>query len=543
MFSSKKNIYILRSFIISIISLLFLSCQTVRGPKSISTYIDYSDEKVVATEIERITNMLKDEPVRGLWRAKLLGHEDVIQSAMNRVQELLEESIQNNEFNAARKYYLSLKNSGWESAEYSEDQILKLYSNDIPGLTGKNSRAPESIADCMDATVTVWVDRGIKIRNGAGYADVILGSGFFIDERGYIITNHHVIESVVDPKYEGYVRLYIKLLEDQETKIPAKVVGYDPLLDLALLKVEITPKVVFNLGSSSDLKIGDRVSAIGTPIGLEGTLTSGIVSSTDRKLLTLGNVFQIDAAVNSGNSGGPLVDEKRCVQAVVFAGMLQYQGLNFAIPIEYLKQELHLLYKNDMVVHSWIGAYGHTKRNGNRKVGLEVQYVMPGSSAFLSGLREGDVITEIEGQKITSIEDYHFILMAYENETLLECKYIDGDETEKKILLYLEKRPESPSVEVYNSDFNNGSFVPLFGMSLVNSSTVNKNSYTITKVLKGSVAEELNLSENDPIVVRDIKFDKENKYILAQIYAQRRKNGFLDIGLVLSSPYDNPYYL
>lgn len=543
MFSSQKNIFVIRRLLISFFSLLFVSCQSVKEPKTISTYIDYNDEKVVESEIERITDMLKDEPVRGLWRAKLLGREDVIQSAMDRVQELLEESIQNNEYNAARKYYTSLKNAGWNSKDYSESSILKLYNNDIPGLSGENTRAPKSIADCMDATVTVWVDRGIKIRNGAGYADVILGSGFFIDERGYIITNHHVIESVVDPKYEGYVRLYIKLLEDQETKIPAKVVGYDPLLDLALLKVEITPKVVFNLGSSADLKIGDRVSAIGTPIGLEGTLTSGIVSSTDRKLLSLGNVFQIDAAVNSGNSGGPLIDEKKCVQAVVFAGMLQYQGLNFAIPIEYLKQELHLLYNNDMVIHSWIGAYGHTKRNGNRKAGLEVQYVMPGSSAFLSGLKEGDVITELEGQKISSIEDYHFALMAYESGTLLKCKYIDEDETEKEMLLYLEQRPEAPSVEVYNSDFNNGSFVPLFGMSLVNSSTVNKNSYTITKVLKGSVAEELNLSENDPIVVREVRFDKGNKYILAQIYAQRRKNGFLDIGLVLSSPYDNPYYL
>ena len=192
----------------------------------------------------------------------------------------------------------------------------------------------------MHAAVTIWVDRGVTVKNGAGYADIIIGSGFFIDERGYIVTNHHVIDSMVNPKYEGYVRLYIKLLDDNLTKIPAKVVGYDSLLDLALLKVEITPEYVLDLGSSDDLEIGDKISAIGTPVGLEGTLTSGIISSFDRKLLSLGNVFQIDAAVNSGNSGGPLIDKNLKVQAIVFAGMLQLQGLNFAIPVEYLKQEL-----------------------------------------------------------------------------------------------------------------------------------------------------------------------------------------------------------
>lgn len=107
MFSSQKNIFVIRRLLISFFSLLFVSCQSVKEPKTISTYIDYNDEKVVESEIERITDMLKDEPVRGLWRAKLLGREDVIQSAMDRVQELLEESIQNNEYNAARKYYTS----------------------------------------------------------------------------------------------------------------------------------------------------------------------------------------------------------------------------------------------------------------------------------------------------------------------------------------------------------------------------------------------------------------------------------------------------
>lgn len=531
------------AFVLILSTIVLFSCKSTKQPKVVSEYLDYTDEDVVKNEIERIKAMMEEEPVRALWRAVLLGKDEIRELTTENLVGELEKSIAEKNYANVKKYYSSLKNSGWQSETYSDSQIAGMYSSDVPGLTGVNNKAPKSIADCMEATVTIWVDRGLKIERGAGYADIVLGSGFFIDDRGYIITNHHVIESLVDSKYEGYVRLYIKLLDDQDTKIPAKVIGYDPILDLALLKVEITPKVVFNLGSSSDLKIGDKVSAIGTPIGLEGTITSGIVSSTDRKLLTLGNVFQIDAAVNSGNSGGPLIDEKMQVQAVVFAGMLQYQGLNFAIPIEYLKQELYSLYNNEMVVHPWIGAYGHTKRNGSKKLGLEVQYVMPGGSAFLSGLKTGDVITEIDGNAVTSIEDYHFLMMAYTNETMVNCKYLDADENERECILYLDTRPEAPAVAVFDSDFYTDSFVPLFGAGLVNSSTTNKNSYTITKVLKGSIAEELKLSENDQITVSDVRLDPKNKYIFAQIYAKRRKSGFLDISIMLSSSYDSPYYL
>lgn len=523
--------------------MMFFSCQSYKSPKNVSEPIDYTDDDVISAEIERINSLLETEPVKALWKALLLNKEDVKNRVIGNLEGLLERSLTEKNYSSARKYYISLKNAGWNSEKYSDDFLEKNYKTDVPGLNTENSRAPKSIADCMDGTVTIWVDRGIRVQNGAGYADIVLGSGFFIDERGYLITNHHVIESLVDPKYEGYARLYIKLLEDQETKIPAKVVGYDPILDLALLKVEITPKVVFNLGSSSGIKVGDRVSAIGTPIGLEGTLTSGIVSSTERKLLTLGNVFQIDAAVNSGNSGGPLIDDKLQVQAVVFAGMLQFQGLNFAIPIEYLRQELNSLYEGEMVIHPWIGGYGHTKRNGKKKVGLELQYVMPGGTAALSGLKEGDLITSIEGQKISSIDDYHFIMMSYENETIVNISYEDSDGEKKNALVYLEQRPENPAEKIYKSDFNTGSFIPLFGLGMTNSSTTNKNSYTINKIIRGSIAEELNLSVNDPIIVKDVRLDAKNKYIFAQIYAKRRKNGFLDIALMLSSSYDGPYYL
>ena len=175
-------------------------------------------------------------------------------------------------------------------------ELEGLYFKQIPGYGIKKSEVPlKNISQCIAGTVTVWVDLGIKVHGGMGYADRVIGSGFFIDERGYLITNYHVIADVVDPKYEGYGKVYIKLAGDEENRIPAKIIGWDKTHDLALLKTEVKPPYVFSLGSSSDLKSGDRVYAIGSPLGLESTLTSGVVSSTNRKIFTTGSVLQIDA--------------------------------------------------------------------------------------------------------------------------------------------------------------------------------------------------------------------------------------------------------
>lgn len=568
-FENKKSskfcfffLFILNFFVFCFIC---FSCKSINNVKNIPQPIDYDDSNVVQNEIQRINSFMESEPVRALWRAILLDDEKMIFKTKENLWNLYKNAIDEKNYYEAMKYLKSLETSGFSDSQKlsseksisenkSFEELSKLFLQEVPGLQSDSEKKPKTIADCMDATVTIWVDRGIKVQNGSGYADIVIGSGFFIDRRGYLVTNHHVIDSMVNPKYEGFSRLYIKLLEDSDTKIPAKVIGYDSVLDLALLKVEVEPKFVLELGTSADLKIGDKVSAIGTPIGLEGTLTSGIISSTERKLMTLGNVFQLDAAVNSGNSGGPLIDENLKVQAIVFAGMLQFQGLNFAIPVEYLRQELSLMYNRSEVVHSWIGCYGHTKRNGKQKVGLEIQYVLPGSPAFLAGLKEGDVITSVDGKKVLSLEDFQFICMGYEPETLLSFSYVTGssnenlsedgnDElTEKKGYLYLDKRPKEPGHEIFKTDFIQNGFIPLFGMKMIPASTLNKNSYTIEKVIKGSAADELNFSKFDAVTVRDMKIDMENEYIFVQIYSKRKKKGFLDITMVLSAPFDNPYY-
>ena len=539
-----------RSFwLIALLASAFLlfSCKTFKQPKTVQSALDYTDQDLVKNEIKRIMQLLDKEPVRAFWRALQLGHQDVIDTCATRLNEQIGSMLEEKDYFTAIKYFYSLQAAGQDTNLYSESQIKALYAKDIPALsvdgTSSSLKNPKSLNDCMDATVTIWVDRGIKVQNGAGFADIIIGSGFFIDSRGYLITNHHVIDSMVNPKYEGYSRLYIKTLDDPDTKIPAKVIGYDQTLDLALLKAEIEPKVVLTLGSSQALQIGDKVSAIGTPLGLEGTLTSGIISSTDRKLLSLGNVIQIDAAVNSGNSGGPLIDKSLTVQGVVFAGMLRFQGLNFAIPVEYLKQELPLLYSKGEVLHPWIAAYGRTKRKGRSKVGLEIQYVMPGGSAFISGLRAGDVIISIDDTPINSLEDYQFYLLGHEAETLVKCICLDSQGNRQEKFLYLEERPKEPVIEIYNHDFFSGSFLPFFGIKMIPSSTLNKNSFTIDEVLSGTIGDQLNFSRNDQLTVRDVYFDTENGNLYVSVYTKRRKKGFLDINMMLSTSLDSPYYL
>ena len=525
-------------------ALLCVSCRSIRQPSSVPEPLNYTDDDIVQNEIERIDSFLEKEPLRALWRASLLGREDVIERCISKFDILFEAAIEDKNYLNAYKYYKSLiaVKPDWKAKNYSLSQIEKLAYSDIPGITGVNKKAPSKISECMKAAVTIWVDRGIKVKNGAGYADVIIGSGFFIDERGYIVTNHHVIDSMVNPKYEGYSRLYIKLPDDNLTKIPAKVIGYDSLLDLALLKVEIIPDYVLNLGSSTDLEIGDKISAIGTPVGLEGTLTSGIISSFDRKLLALGNVFQIDAAVNSGNSGGPLIDNNLKVQAIVFAGMLQLQGLNFAIPVEYLKQELVYLYGRGEIIHPWIGCFGNTKREGNKKLGLEVQYVLSGGSGFMAGLRPGDVITSFDGKAVSSLDDFNLMMMSYEAETIVECGYISASGEEKKCLVYLEKRPENPSVTVYNSDLITSSFVPLFGMKLIPSSTTNKNSSTIEKIILGSAADQMSFSENDTVTIGGVQVDQKNEVIITSLSTKRKKKAFMDVSMTIATGLDSPYY-
>jgi S1-C subfamily serine protease len=542
-------------------------CTSIRQPSAVYSQPDYTAKDVHDAEIKRIGSIQKDDDVQALWRACLLGDEETKSSCFETTVSSYKAALEKKDWFNSLRLYRSLKAAGYaelSSLEKDESELLSLMNADVPGLTkNKSSASPAAenvtksgalaaqtstavpkarVSSYINGTVTVWVDLGMKIEKGMGYADRVIGSGFFISKDGYIVTNHHVIADLVNPKYEGYSRLYIKLASDSDTRIPAKVIGWDPVVDLALLKAEVEAPYVFTLGSSEDLDVGDRIYAIGSPVGLERTLTSGIVSATDRKLFSIGAVMQIDAAVNSGNSGGPCIDENGAVQAIVFAGMLQYEGLNFAIPVEYLKADLSALYHGGKYEHPWLCAYGHTKKDLGKDAGLEIQYVMPGGSASRAKLKEGDVITAIDGESVKSLEDVQKILLYRSSKTIVSISYSSSDGEAKTCIAYLSARPENPGYTVYNNDVLAGSFIPLFGMKLTSVSTASNRKYSISSIIKGSVADESGFSENDPVEIQNVKFNDDNSAVYAELYAKKRKKGYLDASMAIASPLDSPYY-
>lgn len=524
--------------------ILLSSCSSLKQPSEVFVVPDFSEADVCKNEKERITELSGKNPVTAYWRSIILNDEETRKNQEENVFSLFQKSMEEKKYFEAERFYVSLKNSGSSLIDSSKKYESELFSKSlslVPGLGVKNEKLPQTLSDCVNATVTIWVDKGIKIQNGYGYADRVLGSGFFIDKRGYIVTNHHVISDLVDPKYEGYSRLFIKLAADQETRIPAKVIGYDSVLDLALLKCEIEPPFIFELGFSSGLNIGDRVNCIGTPLGLHGTVTSGIVSAINRKLFTMGDVFQIDAAVNSGNSGGPCIDSKNRVQAIVFAGILQYQGLNFAIPVEYLRQDLPFLYKGGKREQGWLGGFGHTKKDGLKSVGLEVQYVMPGGTLSRAGVVSGDVILFLNGVRVNTLEQVQDVMRNFGPDTILSAVINRNGETLEK-LFCIEARPEQPGYDIYNSDLLASSFIPIFGMELAHSSTISKRQYYVSKVIKGSSADESGFSEFDPVYISSVEFNEDNSAISVQLNTRKKKKGYLDITMRIGSALDSPYY-
>ena len=230
-----------------------------------------------------------------------------------------------------------------------------------------------------------------------------VGSGVVIDEKGYILTNNHVIDDAE--------RLKVTLADGRVMR--GKVAGSDDVTDLAVIKVESEqPLPAAELGNSDDLKTGQLVIAIGNPFGLTGgpAVTAGIISSLNRSLQARSGVLELiqtDAAINPGNSGGPLVDTKGKVVAINTANMPYAQGIGFAVPINIARSILKELIEKGRVTRPWIGVasmkvtpqlaryYGLPESEG-----ALIAKVEPYSPADDAGLRKGDIIEGIDGNRI-----------------------------------------------------------------------------------------------------------------------------------------------
>jgi S1-C subfamily serine protease len=390
----------------------------------------------------------------------------------------------------------------------------------------------------VQGMVTVWVNRGIKLEKGMGYPDRVIGSGFFIDSRGYLLTNYHVIASEVDPEYEGYSRLYIRLSDKVEEKIPARVVGYDRIFDLALIKAEVEPSFTFSYGGSSDLKVGGRIIAIGSPAGLENTVTSGIVSATGRRFLQMGDAIQVDVPINYGNSGGPLLDDSGKLVGIVFAGIEQFEGVNFAIPFDWVEKALPRLYGGDEAGHPWLGIAMQESDKG-----LEVIYTVPGSPADRAGLKEGDILVSLNGASYTAIGDIQSALLDLDYPVLVTLEWRRGGQSFSGAL-GLAERPYSPIEESLANDLRENVLLPLFGMKIEKTGQfLWRTDYTVRRVLPGSIADETGLSKDDPLSIQGWELDQENRFALLRIYVKKRKSGFLESAVQLAAYLETDIFI
>jgi serine protease Do len=245
-----------------------------------------------------------------------------------------------------------------------------------------------------------------------GFQQKSLGSGFIIDRKGFIVTNNHVVENADEIK--------VKLANGQE--FDAKVVGRDPKTDLALIKIQESGDLKpLHMGNSDELKVGSWVVAIGSPFGLEQTVTAGIVSAKGR---TIGagpydNFIQTDASINPGNSGGPLINTKGEVVGINTAIVASGQGIGFAIPVNMAKEVMPQLKEKGKVTRGWIGVGIQeitpalaNSFNIKEKKGALVSQVFQDGPADKGGIEQGDTIIEFDGKTINDPRDLSRIVAA-----------------------------------------------------------------------------------------------------------------------------------
>jgi S1-C subfamily serine protease len=245
--------------------------------------------------------------------------------------------------------------------------------------------------------------------------DEVQGSGVVIDPRGYIVTNNHVIsEAAKDPaKYK------ISVVFNNGSEAPANLTGRDPKTDLAVLKVDNTDKLtVARFGDSDKLTVGEEVIASGAPLGLRSTITHGIVSALHRAVSTgppdgdddtdsVLDAVQIDAAINKGNAGGPLIDMNSEVIGINAAGSGGGGsiGLNYAIPVNEVRSVTDALIRDGKIVHPTLGLTAKSVSD-SLATGAKVANVIVGSPAEKGGIIENDVIVKVGNRTIADADEY-----------------------------------------------------------------------------------------------------------------------------------------
>jgi len=321
------------------------------------------------------------------------------------------------------------------SRQAGESPLFKADA-ELTQVEGAVSREPGSISDIADRVLPAVVSIEVTFGDLGG-----TGSGVVVEEDGYILTNNHVVSGAADNPDST-----LRVVFADSSSSPARIVGRDPLSDLAVLKVDKPGLAVASLGSSSDVVVGDPVVAIGSPLGLIGTVTTGIVSALNRPVRLAGegtdtdaviSAVQTDAAINPGNSGGALVDASGAVIGINTAiasfggggGQGGSIGLGFAIPIDAAREIAEELIATGTAVHASLGVNAQTVTDGERD-GAQVNNVEPGSPAATAGLQERDVIIAIGDRGVRSSEELVVAIDSYEPGDTVTIEFVRGSSSQ-----------------------------------------------------------------------------------------------------------------
>jgi len=319
-----------------------------------------------------------------------------------------------------------------------------------------------------------------------------LGSGVIVSPEGYILTNNHVVD--------GAKEVTVTLHDKREMK--ARVIGTDPRTDIAVLKIDGSNFPALTLADSSKVEVGDVVLAIGNPFGVGQTVTAGIVSATGRSGLGIEQVedfIQTDAPINPGNSGGALVDDEGHLiginTAIISGNSGGNQGIGFAVPINMARHDMDEILVHGKVEHGYLGILPQDVTpslakafNSNGTSGALVGQVTPNSPAAKAGLKEGDIIVEVNGQPVADANQLRSKIGMMDPNTTATLKVMRGGKMENISVTLGEFPSNEERASVSDVSTDNG----LQGVTVENLTTETAQQLKLAAGTKGVVVDKVN---------------------------------------------------
>lgn len=352
-------------------------------------------------------------------------------------------NIDNSTVSTTKDKQNSTSSKNLEAASVSNTNLISLEDYSNTGIYAANKVLPSIVGITVEYTVNSPY-YGYSMKSSASAS----GSGVIISEDGYILTNNHIVNTSSTSSYYQVSqanKVTVKLYND-DTIYDATIVGTDETTDLAVIKIEKTGLPAAELGNSDSVKVGEFSMAIGNPLGMESTVTAGIISAVNRTITSENRnytVIQTDAAINSGNSGGALVNSKGQVIGINTLKLsgTGIEGIGFAIPINSTVDIYKQLISDGKVKRPYIGISGRdineqTAKQYKLVEGVYIVSVEPYSSAEKAGLKSYDVITEVDGNKITSMDELNEIKNSHKIGDIINLKvYRDNNYVDVQVTL------------------------------------------------------------------------------------------------------------